>query len=332
MRDDGLPALRLKRFEEVLGIFMRPFCFNLLLLSCIAAVPFPGRASQPATGYSATNASPPGTGWFTSFRGGYVHQFRSSLDAGGELDVNRFAVEGSVGYQPSYTRSVALGVGYDLNDYGFSGSGGISGWGNVHTLRLGAPLRWGVDDHWTIFVIPSIRWNAEDGADWGQALEGGGFAGFSYRFGDRLTLGPGFGAITQLEDSTSFFPVLIIRWEITERTRLETGRGLGASQGPGLTLSYDVADDWQVLLGGRYERFRFRLDSNGATPNGVGEDRGVPLYLGVTWNWSRDGSVSLLGGARFAGKVRTDDSLGNELAASDYDVAPFLGFSFGVRF
>jgi len=276
-------------------------------------------------------ASPDGSGWFGTVRGGVVHQFESSVDGGGAFHVNRFAIVGGVGYRPDFTKSVSLSVGYDWNDYGFSGVNGGSPWGDVHTLKLGAPVRWGFDEHWTLFVIPTLRWNAEDGANWGKALSGGGFAGFSYRFGDRLTIGPGFGAVTQLEESPSFFPVLIVQWDITDQLRLETGRGLGASQGPGLSLAYSPVPKWEFSLGGRYEKFRFRLSESNVNADGVGEDRGVPLYLGVTWKWSAEGSVSLLGGVRLSGKLELDNPTGSEIAGSDYDAAPFLGFAFDWR-
>jgi hypothetical protein len=274
---------------------------------------------------------PDGSGWFGTVRGGFVHQLDSALDGGGEFHVNRLAVVGGVGYRPDFTRSVSLSVGYDRNDYGFSGLSDGSPWGDINTLKLGVPVRWGLDEHWTLFMIPTVRWNAEDGANWGEALGGGGFAGFSYRFGEQLTIGPGFGALTQLDASPSFFPVLIVQWDITDELRLETGRGLGASQGPGLSLAYSPFPGWEFSLGGRYEKIRFRLSETNVNADGVGEDRGVPLYLGVTWRWSDDGRVSLLGGVRLGGKLQLDDPTGSEISSREYDAAPFLGFAFDWR-
>lgn len=297
------------------------------------ALPCPGSEVESTPGEpSRPPVEAGGPDWFGTVRGGFIHQFKSSVDGGGDVDVNRFAIVGGVGYRRDYTKTATFSVGYDWNDYGFSDLGGGSPWGNVHTLKLGIPVRWGVDEHWTILVVPTIRWNAEDGADWGQAFTGGGFAGFSYRFGEKLTLGPGFGALTQVGDSPSYFPVILVQWEIVDNLRLETGRGLGASQGPGLSLAYDLNPDWRVVLGGRYEKLRFRLSESGSTPGGAGEDRGVPLYAGLTWNWSREGSVSLLGGIRLGGKLTLDDSSGDEVASSDYDPAPFLGFSFNFKY
>jgi len=298
----------------------------------------PEHAESPPAYGSGAQMSPgaPKPGWFTRFTAGYVFQGKAGFkESDGEFDVNRFISRASVGYMPDYSRSISFSAGYDREVYGFSGPTDLSGsdpWENINTVRFGVPVRWGLNERWTLFVIPTARWNAEDGADWGEALSGGGFAGFSYKFSEKLTIGPGFGAITQLEDTPSYFPVIIVDWSITEKLKLETGRGLGASQGPGLMLSYVFDESWTLSAGGRYEKFRFRLNETGATPNGIGEDKGVPVYVGVRYRWSPKGSVTLLGGVDLSGELELSNALGETIASSDYDPAPFVGLSIDLRF
>jgi hypothetical protein len=267
---------------------------------------------------------------------GYSHQFKTSFkDIDGEFNVDRFVSRASISYMPHFAKSVGLSVGYDRNAYTFPGPTGISSsdpWRGINTVRIGAPVRWGFDEEWTLFVIPTVRWTLADGADWGRSVSGGGFVGFSYRFNDSLTAGPGFGALSQLEESPSYFPVLIVDWDITERLNLATGRGLGASQGPGLQLSYELSETWGISLGGRYERFRFRLNADAPSPHGVGQDRGVPMYLGVRYSWSPKGSLALLGGADLGGQLQLMDDDGDEVASSGYEPAPFLGFALDLKF
>jgi hypothetical protein len=293
-------------------------------------------SAQPAEPGGSSLARPPQAPWFASADALLAHQFDASLnEAGGDFAVNRFAVRGGVGYEPEFTKAASLSVGYDRDDYDFQDLNGLtadSPWGSVNTLRLGLPVRWGFDDRWTLFAIPAVRWTAEEGGDWGQALTGGGFLGFSYRFNDKLTLGPGFGALTELEESPAFFPVLLIKWNITAPLVLETGKGLGASHGPGIVLTYAVSEHWKLALGGRYEKLRFRLDQDGSTPNGVGEERGAPVYLGATWEWRKNQSISLLGGVKFGGQLQLEDASGTEQGSSDYDPAPFLGLAVNLRF
>lgn len=284
----------------------------------------------------ASTGAPTRARWVTSVSAGYLHHLQTGLkDTDGDFDVNRFISRVSVGYMPDYTKSVSLSVGYDRSAYGFSGLTGLPGgepWDDINTFRIGAPVRWGLDPKWTLFVIPALRWNAEDEADWARALSGGGFAGFSYQISDSLTLGPGFGALTQLEGPPSYFPVIIVDWDITSSLKLETGRALGASQGPGLLLSYALSDAWSLSVGGRYERFRFRLSSEGSVPDGVGEDKGVPVYLGARYRWNQHGDVAVLGGVSFGGKLTLDDDAGDEVSSTSYDPAPFFGLTVDLRF
>ena len=108
-------------------------------------------------------------------------------------------------------------------------------------------------------------------------MQGGGFVGVSWRINDRLTIGPGIGVISEIEDSPTVFPVLLIDWKITESLVLATGSGVGATLGPGLVLRYMATDKWSFYLGGRYEKLRFRLNADGPSPTGVGEDKSFPL-------------------------------------------------------
>jgi hypothetical protein len=97
-------------------------------------------------------------------------------------------------------------------------------------------------------------------------------------------------------------------------------------------LTYAVSEHWKLALGGRYEKLRFRLNQDGSTPNGVGEERGAPVYLGATWEWRKNQSISLLGGVKFGGQLQLEDASGTEQGSSDYDPAPFLGLAVNLRF
>jgi len=137
---------------------------------------------------------------------------------------------------------------------------------------------------------------------------------------------------SELEDSVSIFPILIVDWKITDRLRLETGGGLGATQGPGLDFKYRLSDTWSLGLGGRYESLRFRLDDKGPAPDGVGGDRSFPVYLSVTYSRGRDMQVSAIAGVELDGELRLEDSNGQLITRDNYESAPFLGGTFNFRF
>ncbi len=147
-----------------------------------------------------------------------------------------------------------------------------------------------------------------------------------------MTIGPGIGVLSQLEDSASIFPILIVDWKITDRLSLETGRGLGATQGPGLDFKYRLSDAWTLGIGGRYESQRFRLDDKGVAPGGIGGDRSIPLYLSATYSRGRDLQISAVAGVELDGELRLEDSNGRLISRDDYESAPFLGGTFNFRF
>lgn len=274
-------------------------------------------------------------GWSVGLDGGYLHQLSTSLDEGGDFEINRFTVRAGLDYEIDPTKSLGLNLGYDRNHYHFAGRGGFGGadpWDAINTVRVGLPVRWGLGDRWMLFALPSIRWNAEEGADWSESMQGGGLLGFSYRFSDQLTVGPGLGALTQIEDSPTYFPIVLLRWNVAGRWWLATDQGIGASQGPGLTLTYAASDQWSLLVGGRYEKLRFRLAESGPNADGVGEDRGVPIYTGATYRWHRERSVSLIAGVKWGGELMLENPSGHEVADTDYDPSPFVGLSCDLRF
>lgn len=275
-------------------------------------------------------------GWSTFIRGGAVNQFDTDLEEGGSYRATRFNLQAGQGYAWNRRSSVSLALSYSYDGYSFS-SGNADGmaafkpWDDIHSMDLSLPIRWGIDNDWSTFLIPSVRSSGESGASFSETITGGVLAGFAYRFGDRLTVGPGLGVISQLEENATVFPILIINWRITDKLSLETGRGLAATLGPGLTLNYRANDRWSFLFGGRYEKLRFRLDEKGRVANGIGEDSSFPLFAGATYSFSPKSSISLVGGVELEGELRQEDEEGNRIVKETYDPAGFLGLTFRFR-
>lgn len=276
-------------------------------------------------------------GWSTFSRGGAVYQFDTDLDDGGSYNSARYNIQAGHGYAWSPRTSVSLALGYSYDDYSFSKGNGfgmadLDPWDGIHSFSMSVPMRLGVDKNWSAFLIPSVRSSGESGASFDDTITGGAFAGFAYRFGKRLTLGPGIGVIAQLEESTSVFPVIIINWKITDRLSLTTGRGLAATLGPGLTLNYRANQMWNFAVGGRYEKLRFRLDKNGTVNNGIGEDKSFPLFASCSYSFSPKATASLVGGVELDGKLRLEDEDGDLITKESYDPGVFLGLTFNMRF
>ncbi len=291
------------------------------------------------TAYSASvYAGPPearDSSWRWTLQAAAVHQFEADLDKGGEVSVDRYFASIAVGRQVSDRLRIGFEFGYGEDSYDFSGTtgfGAMNPWGDIREMRISLPMRYFASRDWMLFAVPSLRYQAEQGASLDDGQTGGLLAGATYRFSDTLSIGPGIGVFSEIEDDTSVFPILLINWKITDTLSLETGGGLAASRGPGLQLTWQQSSRWRFALGGRYENTRFRLDDKGTAPGGVGEEDAMPLYALAEYSWSDDLKLSLIGGAEVGGNLRLEDSSGNLVSESDMDTAPFLGLSFKGRF
>ena len=288
--------------------------------------------------FSTAHAQPPATqddGWRWTLQGAAVHQFDADLDQGGEVGVNRYFLNIAVSRQFTSQFNMGLAIGYGVDSYDFSGESGFGAldpWDDIRETRISLPMRYFASREWTLFAIPSLRYQAEQGASLGDGQSGGLLAGAIYRFSETFSIGPGIGVFSEIEDDASVFPILLINWKLTDTLSVETGGGLAASRGPGVQLTWNPANNWRFAFGGRYEKTRFRLDDDGVAPGGVGEDEAVPLYALAEYSWSEEVKLSFIAGAEVGGSLRLEDSSGNRISESDLDTAAFLGLTFRARF
>jgi hypothetical protein len=271
-----------------------------------------------------------------SVDGGAAHQSEVDLkDGGGGFEVDRWFVSAGINYAWDMRNSIGFIVGGGRSKYVFnpeSGFGDGDPWGKVEDFRLSATARFRISETGTALIIPTVRLNGENGADSGDSRTYGLFAAVAWRINDTLTIGPGVGVFSRLEDGTRFFPVLAIDWDISERWNLGTGSGLAATQGPGLTLSYKASPHWTVALSGRYEDLEFRLDEEGSDPGGVGRDQSFPLVVSGAFGPSPKTSLALFAGLELGGKLKLKNSLGEVVDESSYDPAAIIGATFEFRF
>jgi hypothetical protein len=274
--------------------------------------------------------------WSFNVTGGGLHQSDTDLDEGdGSFSVDRWFV--SAGFNFSWDARTSLGASigggksiYEFDDHGEFG--GIEPWGDIEDSRISVTGRFGFGDNGSVIIIPTLRINGEQGASNSDSRTWGLFAALAWRLSEDLTIGPGIGAFSRLEDSTRFFPLLAIDWNIGERWNLSTGRGLASSQGPGLTLSYKLSDDWSLGLSGRYENVEFRLDDKGPAAGGIGRDQSLPMVFRADLTPNKKMHFAVFAGIEFGGELKLKDEMDNLVAKSDYDPAPIFGGTFEFRF
>jgi hypothetical protein len=274
------------------------------------------------------------TGWRPFVSVTPVYQGKGDLDGGGDYSawsaIVRAGVSGSIGG----ANRAGLTFNYDYSDYSFSNPaafGGVAPWGVVQRYGVAAPLFFAVPDAWVLSVVPSVDVLRENGADAGESLNWGGIISATRVFGDGNRVGFGLGVFERIE-KTSVFPLLLIDWKLTDRWRLVNPLTAGPTGPAGLELDYRLDSGWNVGLGAAWRTTRFRLSETGPVPNGIGEERALPVFLRATRSLGQGMSLNLYAGVITNGRLRVEDPSGNELREVDFDPAPILGATFSARF
>ena len=276
------------------------------------------------------------SGWSTAIQGSSVNQFATDLDNGGRYSNAKYNIQASRSYLWDAQSSASLALSYSYADYQFTGNdaqslAGYSPWNKVHSVSLSTPLRKGMNEQWSGFLLPYVRFTGESGAQFNESLTAGLFAAATYRFSKNLSIGPGLAVTSQLQDSPSIFPLLLIKWNISDKLTFNVGNGKIANQGPGLTLSYQADRKWQYSLGGYYQKLRFRLDENGSTSGGIGEDSGFPLLASATYNINPVSKVTFLVGGNLSSELTVENSDGDEVISDSSDSGVTAGIAFSMR-
>jgi len=271
---------------------------------------------------------PEANGWLSSVNLAYAWQGRGNLEDGGDFSVDRGVIEFEAMRRIDDEWSMGFSVGYGEDHYSFSQSTPVAGWGDIRTAQLGVSLRYKINEQWTTFGLPILRYSAEHDADLGDGREIGLLAGTSFRLSEKLTLGPGFGLFSGIGGEEDVFPILLVDWALSPTLSLKTGRGLAASRGPGLALKWQPSRSWEFGLAARYEKSRFHLEKE----DRIGEDRAVPVILTAQWRMNPTVSFSVLAGFETSGKLSVENAAGDRLYNRSYDTAPLSGVVASMRF
>jgi hypothetical protein len=263
-----------------------------------------------------------------------VYQGEGDLDGGGDYSAQSVIVRMGVLGDLGRGNRAGVTLNYDYTDYSFSNPvrfGNVAPWNIVQRYGVSVPLSLELSDGWSVGLAPSFDWFRENGADTGDAFTWGGIVSATKRFDNGNRLGFGMGVFDRIEE-TSVFPFLLVDWRFSDRWRLVNPLPAGPTGPAGLELEYRFDSGWNVGLGAAWRNARFRLSNDGPVPNGIGEERGIPVFLRVAHAFGEQMSLQLYAGLVTAGQLRVEDSSGNELSQVDSDTAPFFGAPFSARF
>jgi hypothetical protein len=237
-----------------------------------------------------------------------VYQGGADLDRGGDFSMSGLILRGGTAYDFGGGKRARVTLSYDYLNYSFSNAsafGWVAPWNVVQRYGVAVPLSFRVGDDWSLGFAPSADWVKENGANAGDSLVWGAtFSGVKKFEGGNL-LGLGAGVFYRIE-KTSAFPFLIVDW------RIDGNRTAG--------------------IGAAYRSPRFRLSDSGPVRNGVGEERGVPVFVHVTRRLGNEMALHFYGGVVAGGSLRVENSSGDQVQKEDFDPAPLLGLTLSGRF
>jgi hypothetical protein len=285
-----------------------------------------------STGIGAVSMaqSPPGV----SFSIAPVVQFDSDLDSGGDAAYAAILTSLGTSWRIDERSSLGVRLRLDYEDWHFDkplGFGGEQPWDRLYRAGISVPYGFTTEGGWRLGLTPTIESSGESGANFSDTLEYGATASVSRAVRPDLTLGVGVGVFEKIEE-TSAFPFLIIDWRINDRLRLTNPFPAGPAGPAGLELSYALDSGWTAGVGAAYRSFRFRLDSDGPFPDGVGEHRFIPVFVQLGRDLTENLSFKLYAGAATETTLRVEDEKGRRLYEEDQDPAAMLGVSVIGRF
>jgi len=307
---------------------------SIVALSCGLASTLPLAADQIIPGEAF--APPPERKVDVIVSAGGAHEFRRSLDDGGSVSVSRAAIDTTFRLQLAEPLSLALTVGYRYDLYDFGGApfpnvaSTLDPWDDIHTLSFGGMLSYRINDVWTVSGGGFGQFSAERDASWSDAFTGGGLVSLTYRMGDRGIIGGGIGVTSSIEDDAKFFPVVVVDMPITDSLRVTTLRVPTPIVRSGVEIVYEPAKSCEIALGIKSDRRRFRLNDRGSVPDGVGEEKDLPLWLRGSWKPSPTVRVDLIAGVILWREFGIADQNGLRIDTDNGKPAFFAGA--GLRF
>ena len=264
---------------------------------------------------------------------GYT-QFNTNLDSGGRFNWAGGIANATVTRQFTPQLSAGLGARYEYQSWNFSDPvafGNAAPWKNLNAPSVDVRFTYAWAPDLFINVVPTVAWTYESGANTGDALTYGAVASVAKAFSPDLLLGLGVSAFRRV-DKTQALPFFIVNWKISDKLRINNPFQAGPAGGAGIELVYAPDDRWEFAEGVTYRSYRFRLASDNATPNGIGENSFIPLFLRVTRKLTKDARVDFYGAIVTGGKLKVDTESGGGLYSDNYKIGPALGATLVVNF
>lgn len=236
-----------------------------------------------------------------------------------------------VGFQASWSPIPPAGLhaGYTMLDYEFSGPGSMRGadpWGTIHMPEAGFHFRRKITGNWQAAIRGTAGLPAEEEADQNEAVVIGLIPSAGYAWSRERRIALGAGVFSGLEETT-VFPMIVLHWKFNDQLTLANPLKPGISGPAGLELIWHPAGRWQFAVGGAYRDYRFRLNDEGPSPDGIGEHALLPVWLRFGFNATPACTLSLISGGALNQEFTLEDSRGSRTETVEPDPSWFAGAS-----
>lgn len=294
--------------------------------------------------FAMIDDEPPRFEWRGQVSADYRAEFETKSDGGDEFDAWRTGVSGEFGGPINESILVGFGARYSHSGYDFNLDNGIPAtygtqrlprdpWNSINTIDFLPTATILVGNPVSVIASVPIRWAGESGSD-RNGFSAGISALVRWQVNEAVSIGLGLGVTSQLEKEAETFPIVALRWRISESLEFKTEGDW--FQGGNATLLWGASDAIRLTISAGYERVRFRLDDNGtaADTNGIGEVTTVPLEVGVRIRMFEGAHLDVRAGLGIAGRLRVENDHGDKLYDQQFDTAPRVGvavtFPFGL--
>lgn len=261
---------------------------------------------------------------------GGSYQFKSDLDNGGHFSLWRFRTGLGVPVRINDQFSVATSVKYERDFYVWGG--GLEPWSDINILTAVSLLQYRYDEHWLFYGGPIVRSAGESGENLGNGTRAGGALAVNYIANESLSYGGGIVVMGQIEEKTKVLPIITAKWKFTDDWMLDVGFTDLATGGYGADVRWDFHPGWQLAFGGQVHQSRFRIEGNGGTANGVGQEKAFTLTTAVTWSPDKAFSADAFVGLVLGGRVELDTANGTQLRDDKYDPTAIVGLKATYKF
>lgn len=221
------------------------------------------------------------------FDGARTWWVRSGLELEGGLPVGERL---AIGIAPSFAWERLVIDGSD--DFVISQEARDTRFTDFYDSRLRVGARYRIDDQWGAEAVTGFSARHEQGADYADAIQGGGSVAVTYRRGSWLRLRLGLGLGADLADGD-------LRLSPVYRIQIRPAPGwMIESSGLGGQVEWDATPRTTLSLGGDVDGTQYKLDRRGQPPAGSGDAtlqrRQARVDLGIVHRLSE--SLRLRGG------------------------------------